>query len=74
MVINEITIGEGKGKMNCTFYELAMLFFTYSFLAWLAETAVATEKFADQCVVTFQIYDVLEKMKSCTAVSGQCMS
>ncbi len=30
--------------MNHTFYELAMLFFTYSFLAWLAETAVATVK------------------------------
>ena len=30
--------------MNYTFYELAMLFFTYSFLAWLAETAVATIK------------------------------
>ena len=30
--------------MNYTFYELAMLFFTYSFLAWLAETAVATVK------------------------------
>lgn len=30
--------------MRYTFYELAMLFFTYSFLAWLAETAVATLK------------------------------
>ena len=30
--------------MNYTFYELAMLFFTYSFLAWLAETAVAMVK------------------------------
>lgn len=30
--------------MNYTFYETAMLFFTYSFLAWLAETAVATIK------------------------------
>lgn len=30
--------------MNDTFYELAMLFFAYSFLAWLAETAVATVK------------------------------
>lgn len=30
--------------MNHTFYELAMLFFTYSVLAWLAETAVATVK------------------------------
>lgn len=28
--------------MNHTFYEIAILFFTYSFLAWLAETAVAT--------------------------------
>lgn len=26
---------------------------------------IATEKFADQCVVTSQVYDVLEKMKSC---------
>ncbi len=33
--------------MNYTFYELAMLFFTYSFLAWLAETAVATVKEKD---------------------------
>lgn len=30
--------------MNDTFYELAALFFTYSFLAWVAETAVATVK------------------------------
>ena len=30
--------------MKDTFYELAMLFFAYSFLAWLAETAVATVK------------------------------
>ena len=30
--------------MNDTFYECAMLFFTYSFFAWLAETAVATVK------------------------------
>lgn len=30
--------------MSYTFYELAILFFTYSFLAWLAETAVATVK------------------------------
>lgn len=30
--------------MNFTFYEIAMLFFIYSFLAWLAETAVATVK------------------------------
>lgn len=33
--------------MNLTFYETAMLFFTYSFLAWLAETAVATIKEKD---------------------------
>ena len=33
--------------MNYTFYETAMLFFTYSFLAWLAETAVATIKEKD---------------------------
>lgn len=30
--------------MDYTFYELAMLFFVYSFLAWLAETTVATVK------------------------------
>lgn len=30
--------------MNYTIYELAMLFFAYSFLAWLAETVVATVK------------------------------
>lgn len=30
--------------MNYTFYELAMLFFAYSFLAWLAETVVVTIK------------------------------
>ena len=30
--------------MNHTFYEIAILFFTYSFLAWLAETAVTTIK------------------------------
>lgn len=30
--------------MDYTFYELAMLFFAYSFLAWLAETTVATIK------------------------------
>ena len=30
--------------MNETFYEITMLFFTYSFLAWLAETSVATVK------------------------------
>ncbi len=33
--------------MNYTFYEIAMLFFSYSFLAWLAETAVATVKVKD---------------------------
>ena len=33
--------------MGYTFYETAMLFFTYSFLAWLAETAVATIKVKD---------------------------
>lgn len=33
--------------MNYTYYELAALFFTYSFLAWLAETAVATIKVKD---------------------------
>ncbi len=30
--------------MGYTFYEIAMLCFTYSFLAWMAETAVATFK------------------------------
>lgn len=30
--------------MDYTFYELAMLFFAYSFFAWLAETTVATIK------------------------------
>lgn len=30
--------------MDYTFYELVMLFFAYSFLAWLAETTVATIK------------------------------
>lgn len=30
--------------MRDTFYEIAILFFAYSFLAWLAETAVATVK------------------------------
>lgn len=30
--------------MNNTFYEIAMLFFAYSFLAWMAETIVATIK------------------------------
>lgn len=33
--------------MGYTFYETAMLFFGYSFLAWLAETAVATIKEKD---------------------------
>lgn len=33
--------------MNYTFYEIAMVFFSYSFLAWLAETAVATVKVKD---------------------------
>lgn len=33
--------------MNYTFYDIAMLFFTYSFLAWLAETTVATVKEKD---------------------------
>lgn len=33
--------------MNYTFYEAAILFFTYSFLAWLAETIVATVKMKD---------------------------
>lgn len=33
--------------MNYTFYELAAVFFTYSFLAWVAETAVATVKVRD---------------------------
>lgn len=33
--------------MNHTVYDLAMLFFTYSFLAWLAETTVATIKEKD---------------------------
>lgn len=33
--------------MNYTFYETAMLFFAYSFLAWLAETSVATIKEKD---------------------------
>ena len=33
--------------MNDAFYELAELFFAYSFLAWLAETAVATFKEKD---------------------------
>ncbi len=34
-------------KMNLTFYETAILFFAYSFLAWLAETTVATVKMKD---------------------------
>lgn len=33
--------------MNHIFYDIAMLFFTYSFLAWLAETTVATVKEKD---------------------------
>lgn len=33
--------------MNYTLYDAAMLFFTYSFLAWLAETTVATIKEKD---------------------------
>lgn len=33
--------------MKDIFYEVAMLFFTYSFLAWLAETTVATIKVKD---------------------------
>ena len=33
--------------MGHTFYELGILFFTYSFLGWLAETAVATIKVKD---------------------------
>ena len=36
-----------KVIMGFTFYEAAMLFFAYSFLAWLAETAVATIKVKD---------------------------
>lgn len=36
-----------RGTMNYTFYEAAILFFTYSFLAWLAETTVATIKEKD---------------------------
>lgn len=34
----------GMRNMNYTFYELAMLFFAYSFLAWLVETVIATVK------------------------------
>lgn len=30
--------------MNHTFYDITMLFFIYSFLAWMAETTVATIK------------------------------
>ncbi len=33
--------------MNITFYEIATLFFAYSFLAWMAETAVATIRVKD---------------------------
>lgn len=33
--------------MNQTIYDIAILFFTYSFLAWLAETTVATVKEKD---------------------------
>ena len=33
--------------MVFTFYEAAVLFFVYSFLAWLAETSVATIKEKD---------------------------
>lgn len=33
--------------MVVTFYEIAVLFFAYSFLAWLAETAIATYKEKD---------------------------
>lgn len=33
--------------MNLTFYEIAILFFAYSFLAWIAETAIATTKEKD---------------------------
>ncbi len=36
-----------RRDMNHTFYEIAMLFFAYSFLAWLAETTVATIKVKD---------------------------
>lgn len=37
-------IREVRIIMNHTFYEIAVLFFVYSFLAWLAETAVASVK------------------------------
>ena len=33
--------------MNDLFYKISLLFFAYSFLAWLAETAVATIKEKD---------------------------
>ena len=33
--------------MNHTFYEVAVIFFAYSFLAWIAETAVATFRMKD---------------------------
>ncbi len=33
--------------MNHTFYEVAVIFFAYSFLAWIAETAVATVRMKD---------------------------
>lgn len=33
--------------MDYTFYEIAVLFFVYSFLAWVVETAVATVKVKD---------------------------
>lgn len=33
--------------MNQPFYDIAILFFAYSFLAWLAETSVATVKMKD---------------------------
>ncbi len=37
-------IQKGRNAMNNTFYEIAVLFFTYSFAAWLMETTVATVK------------------------------
>ena len=33
--------------MNHIFYEVAVIFFAYSFLAWIAETAVATVRVKD---------------------------
>jgi len=33
--------------MDHTFYDVAVLFFAYSFLAWIAETAVATVRLKD---------------------------